>query len=113
MFGFTNVDVDIIRKVGITNDHTLIYGRTRRYKQIPSALRVKQPVGNRFARFKGNKRTRVSALQIPFVRLVGLEKRVHNPLTLGIRQELALITEQSARRHGELQTHTVADGRHL
>ena len=110
---FADVDVDVVRLGRHADDHPLVHLRARFDEQHAAVLGVEEPVCDRLARFKGDERAGIAAVDVALVRLVFEEDGVHHPFALGLGQKLALVAEQAARGDEKFQPHARADGAHV
>ncbi len=87
----------------LTDDHALVHRNRRADKQRPTILRVEQAVATGFAGFKHHQGALYALRNIALIRLISVEHAVHNPVAVGIGQELLTIPHQATGGNTELQ----------
>ena len=108
MFPLADIDYQIFCLRRCTDDHALIHRYAGTDKQGAAFLCVEQTIGDSFAGFERDQRAGAAAGNLPLIRCVFIEYTAHDALALGVGQEFALVTEQTAGRDQKCQTGTAA-----
>lgn len=114
MLLLADIDLDVLRTVGLADDHAGINLFAGSDEEGSTVLCSEETIGNGDAGLKCNEGTVFTECDISLVRLIAVEHGIDNAGTLRHGHEVATETDQSTGRNPELQTgETGIDGTHV
>ena len=91
-----DIDFDVFRLTGLTDDHTGVNLFTGSDKQCTALLCIEQTVGDGLACLECDQGALLAVLDIALVRRIAVKYSVHDTVALGVGHELTTVSDQTA-----------------